>query len=90
MPRFLVERVYPAGLILPSDGEGAARCSAIADRNGDFGVTWLHSYVSTDKARSYCIYDGPSPDAIRTAASRSSLPVTRISEVRVLDPFFYF
>lgn len=48
-----------------------------------------HSYVSEDKQRTYCIYDGPSPEAIRQAARRSHLPIERITEVRVLDPYFY-
>jgi hypothetical protein len=52
-------------------------------------VTWIHSYVTTDNQRTYCIYDGPSPEAIRRAASRNKLPVDSITEVRVLDPYFY-
>ena len=53
------------------------------------GVSWLHSYVSPDKERTFCIYDEPDPEAIRKAASRNDLPVDRITEVRVLDPYFY-
>jgi hypothetical protein len=45
--------------------------------------------VTTDKKTTFCIYDGPSPDAIRAAAAASNLPVDRITEVRVLDPYFY-
>jgi hypothetical protein len=53
-------------------------------------VTWVHSYVSTDKHTTFCIYDGPSPEAVRRAAQRNGLPVDRVTEVRVLDPFFYY
>jgi len=35
------------------------------------------------------IYDAPSPEAIRRAARRNNLPVDRITEVSVLDPYFY-
>jgi Protein of unknown function (DUF4242) len=45
--------------------------------------------VSEDKQKTYCIYDGPSPEAIRQAARRNSLPLDRITEVCVLDPYFY-
>jgi hypothetical protein len=45
--------------------------------------------VSADKKKTFCVYDGPSPEAIRRAASRSKLPVERITEIRVLDPYFY-
>jgi hypothetical protein len=49
----------------------------------------VHSYVSTDKSVSYCVYDGPSPAAIRKAAEVSGIPVDQITEVMVLDPYFY-
>ena len=41
------------------------------------------------KQKTFCIYDAPSPEAIRQAANRNNLPVDSISEVRVLDPYFY-
>ena len=31
----------------------------------------------------------PSPEALRRAAEANQLPVDRITEVRVLDPYFY-
>ena len=52
-------------------------------------VTWIHSYVSNDKKKSFCVYDAPSPEAIRSTAKANGLPVNRITEVRVLDPYFY-
>jgi hypothetical protein len=57
--------------------------------NADLGVTWVHSYVSDDKRTTWCVYDGPSPKAIRKAAERNGLPVDRIQQVSVLDPYFY-
>ena len=53
---------------------GAADC-AVADCN------------CIDK--SFCVYDAPSPEAIRSTAQKNSLPVDKITEVRVLDPYFY-
>ena len=29
----------------------------VANNAGD-GVTWVHSYVSVDKSRTFCVYDG--------------------------------
>ncbi len=52
-------------------------------------VTWLHSYVTDDRRTTFCIYDGPSPEAIRRSAARNGLPVDRITQVRVLSPYFY-
>lgn len=89
MPRYMVERTFPDGLHIPMNRDGVAACVEVVSKNADVGVTWVHSYVSPDKKQSYCIYDGPSPEAIRAAAGKTGLPVTRITEVRVLDPYFY-
>jgi hypothetical protein len=53
-------------------------------------VTWLHSYVTEDRRKTFCIYDGPSPEAIRQTAARNGLPVDSIVPVRVLDPYFHY
>ena len=89
MPRFVIERTFQQGLFLPMDETGAEICRTVVNNNAQDQVTWIHSYVSEDKRNSFCIYDAPSPEAIRQAARRSQLPVDRITEVRVLDPYFY-
>lgn len=89
MPRYLVERDFPDGLRIPINDEGALACQGVVERNVIEGVTWVHSYVNTDSRKTWCIYDAPSPDAIRRTADRNNLPITRITEVRVLDPYFY-
>jgi hypothetical protein len=89
MPRYVVERTFPEGLAIPGGATGAQLCLDVIDRNADEGVTWVHSYVSEDRNRTFCVYDGPSPEAIRKTAARNELPVERITQVRVLDPYFY-
>ncbi|HLI52669.1 MAG TPA: DUF4242 domain-containing protein [Thermomicrobiaceae bacterium] len=89
MPRYLVERTFVEGLQIPVTEEGAMACLNVVGNNADQGVTWVHSYVTEDKTKTFCIYDGPDPEAIRKAAKRNGLPVDRITEVRVLDPYFY-
>ncbi|HXI48502.1 MAG TPA: DUF4242 domain-containing protein [Steroidobacteraceae bacterium] len=89
MPRYIIEREFPSGLQVPIDDTGAKACLALVDSNIADLVTWVHSYVSMDKKKTFCVYDGPSPEAIRRAAGRGKLPVGRITEVRVLDPYFY-
>lgn len=86
MPRYVVERTFGKGLGVPA---GAKVRLAIIERNADEGVTWVHSYVSDDERKMFCVYDAPSPEAIRKTASRNDLPVDRITQVRVLDPYFY-
>ncbi len=89
MPRFMVERTFPKGLSIPTTRDGANACLNVVDKNAGHGVTWVHSYVSNDKKKTYCIYDGPNEAAVRKAAEANSLPVDRVMEVRVLDPYFY-
>jgi hypothetical protein len=61
----------------------------VIETNSEQGVTWVHSYVSADKTRTFCVYDAPSAEAIRQVAERNHLPVTGITEVSVLAPYFY-
>jgi hypothetical protein len=89
MPRYIVQRTFPDGLHIPLADDGADVCRGVVNRNAEQGVTWLHSYVSDDKQRSFCVYDAPSPEAIRRTASRNELPVDQITQVSVLDPYFY-
>src|SRR6267378_8206730 len=89
MPRYMVERSFPDGLNIPLTEAGAQTCLGVVGRNAELGVTWVHSYVSEDKRKTFCVYDAPSPEAIRKAAERSELPVEKITKVAVLDPYFY-
>jgi hypothetical protein len=45
--------------------------------------------VTDDRTKSYCVYDAPTPEAIRRTAQRNALPVNRITQVSILDPYFY-
>lgn len=89
MPRYIVQRTFPDGLRIPTDNGGADIYRKVVERNVDEGVTWLHSYVSEDNRRTFCVYDAPTPEAIRKTAALNDLPVDRITRVSVLDPYFY-
>ena len=65
----------------------AELCGGVVERNAEEGVTWI--IRSEDKTSTFCIYDAPTPEAIRKTAARNELPVDRITQVRVLDPYFY-
>jgi hypothetical protein len=49
--------------------------------NDEEGVRWLYSFLSADKRKTYCLYEAPSPDAIRRAAARAGLPADVVVEV---------
>lgn len=89
MPRYIVQRSFADGLEIPSSEAGAAACMRVAQNNAEEQVTWVTSYVSTDKRKTFCVYDGPDPESIQRAATANGLPLDAVAEVRVLDPYFY-
>lgn len=89
MPRYVVERAFRDGLRIPIYEADAKAYRALVESHFEEQVTWLHSYVSTDQSKTFCVCVAPSPEAIRRTASRNKLPIERITEVRVVDPYFY-
>ena len=89
MPRYVVQRTFPDGLHVPVANGGSELFQPIIERNAEEGVNWVHSYVSEDKRTTFCIYDAPTPEAIRKTAGRNELPVDEITRVTVLDPYLY-
>ncbi len=79
--RFVIQRTFPAGAL---DGVNAAAKKVVNDNNGELGVTWEHSYANADKTKTFCIYTGPSEDAVREAAKKNGLPVDSVTEVPVI------
>lgn len=77
MPIFMVERNF-AEELEPSL-EVADGINRINDQEG---VRWMYSFLSADKRKTYCLYEAPSPEAIRTAAARAGLPADVIVEMR--------
>jgi hypothetical protein len=85
----MVERTFPDGLSIPQNDEGKTLVSKVVAKNGELGVTWVQSFVTPDKKKTYCIYDGPNEAAVRQAAERNGLPVDAVIPVSVLDPYWY-
>ncbi|OBI97025.1 DUF4242 domain-containing protein [Mycobacterium asiaticum] len=76
MPIFMIERNYAEVLEPTLDAvDGINRI------NAEEGVRWLYSFLSADKRKTYCLYEAPSPEAIRTAAARAGLPADVVVEV---------
>ncbi len=76
MPIFMVERNFAEALEPSIDS-----ADGINRINAEAGVRWLYSFLSADKRKTYCLYEAPTPEAIRTAASRAGLPADVIVEV---------
>ncbi len=82
MPRYLVEGEVADGAELrPAD------LDRIIERNLMGSVTWICSFVAD--RRTYALYEGPHPEAVRRAAGTHGLEVGRVSEVQLLDPYAY-
>lgn len=78
--RYLIERTFPAGAL---DGLDAATKAQVNAKNASVGVHWIKSFANADRTKTFCVYEGPSEDAIREAAALNNLPVDSITEVPV-------
>jgi hypothetical protein len=83
MALYMIERSFADQLDL-QDGD----VELIEEINGDESVRWLFSFLSADRRRSYCLYEAPSPEAIRIAARRADIPADEIVEVGAGTPQF--
>ena len=72
MPRYLIERNFAEQVGLTKDG-----VEGINQINDEEGVTWIISFLSADKKKTYCLYEAPNPEAIRAAARRNNIPRRR-------------
>src|SRR3954464_6891834 len=82
MPVYVIERTFAEQLDMTSD-----EVNLLEEINGDEGVSWLFSFLSADRHRSYCLYEAPSPDAILAAAKRAGIPADVVTEAsRITAP----
>ena len=81
MPLFLIERNYAEQLEVTQEGADAVKLI-----NDDVGVSWLFSFLSADKKKTYCLYEAPNAEAIREAARRLNVPADVIIEVGEVRP----
>ena len=76
MPVFLIERRYATRLEVDAD-----IAAAINRVNDEEGIRWLSSFLSTDRRKSFCLYEAPDIESIRRAAERADLPADAIIEL---------
>jgi Protein of unknown function (DUF4242) len=77
MPLYVIERRFAEQLEMTSED-----VRLIEEVNADEGVSWLFSFLSADRHRTYCLYEAPSSDAIVTAARRAGIPADAVTEVQ--------
>ena len=76
MPRYVIERNFAERLDPTKDG--LEKINLINDQEG---VQWIFSFLSADKKKTYCLYEAPNPEAIRSAARRNNIPADAIIEI---------
>lgn len=81
MPRYMIERTFADQLELTKRDVDKVQLI-----NDDAGVKWIVSFLSADKKKTYCLYEAPSPEAIREAARRANIPADVIIEVDDVSP----
>ena len=76
MPVFMVERQFAEQL------EVAPETAASINRiNDEAGVRWLKSFLSSDKRKTFCLYEAEDVEAIRAAAVRAGIPADAVMEL---------
>jgi hypothetical protein len=76
MPVYLIERTFAEQLDMTSE-----EVTLLEEVNADESVSWLFSFLSADRHRTYCLYEAPTPDAIVAAAKRAGIPADVVTEV---------
>ena len=78
MTLFMIERNFAETLSADADPEEDKLIDAVST---EMGLEWLHTFLSADGKRTYCLYEAPNADALREHASRLGLPADTIVEV---------
>jgi Protein of unknown function (DUF4242) len=76
VPLYLIERRFAEQIEITDDG-----VRLIEEINAEEGVSWLTSFLTADRQRSYCLYEAPSPEPIVAAARRAGIPADVVTEV---------
>jgi Protein of unknown function (DUF4242) len=77
MPIYVIERNFAEQLDMSSED-----VKLLEEINAEEGVSWMFSFLSADRHRTYCLYEAPSPDAIIAAAKRAGIPADAVTEVQ--------
>jgi hypothetical protein len=81
MPIYVIERRFAEQIDVSV--EDVKEIEAV---NADENVQWIFSFLTADRMQTYCLYEAPSPDALRAAARRLNIPADAIVEVSQVSP----
>lgn len=81
MPLYVIERNFAEQLEITREDADALKAINLEE-----DARWLFSFLSSDKKKTYCLYEAPNPEAIRKAAERAGIPADVIIEVSEIRP----
>jgi hypothetical protein len=67
----------------------ASEAKALMAVNAEVGVSWLFSFLSANKKKTYCLYEAGSAELILEAARRAGIPVDLVVEVTEQRPEWF-
>jgi len=76
VPIYMIERNFADQLELSAES-----VRAVGEVNDREQVSWLMSFLSADRRKSYCLYEADSAEAIIRAARAAGLPADVVVEV---------
>ncbi len=81
MPKYMVERHLP-GITSDRLSAAATRAKSVTAQMSDEGtpVRYLRSTFVPGEEKCYCLFDGPSADAVEQANKRAEIPYERVVE----------
>ena len=81
MPLFVIEREFAEGF---DPDEETLRL--VDEYNATHDLTWLTSFLSADKKRTYCLYECADIGVLRQHAADLGIPADAITEVSEFAP----
>ena len=78
MALFMIERTFAEVLNADIDEEGDAVTEAL---NDELGLEWVHTFLTADRTRTYCLYESPNAELLQEHARRLGIPADAIVEV---------
>jgi predicted DNA binding CopG/RHH family protein len=81
MPVFVIEREFAE--MFDPDGD---TLKLVEDYNAKNDIKWITSFLSSDKKKTYCLYEAADIEAIKRQAADLGLPADVITEVDQLTP----
>lgn len=81
MPKYMVERHLP-GITSDQLSAAAARAKVTTAQMSEEGtpIRYLRSTFVPSEEKCYCLFDGPSADAVEQANKRADIPYERVVE----------